>query len=52
MLNGKKTYIVAVITALAAFFAALQNEPYYGGLFAVIAAAALTLRDGIKKLEK
>ena len=52
MLNGKKTYIVALVTAIAAGFSVLGNEPYWGGIFLALAAGLLTLRDAIKKLEK
>ena len=51
-LQGKKTYIVAVVTAFAAFFSLLSNEPYWGVLFGALAAGLIGIRDAIKQLGK
>ena len=49
MLDGKKTYIVALLTFINGIAITLAGDPKLGAIFIAIGALAATLRDAISK---
>ena len=47
MWEGRKTYIVAALSGLIAFFEYTHEEPQFGTLFVIIGAGLATIRNAI-----
>jgi hypothetical protein len=49
MIDGYKTYVIALIAGIAAVLQVFGGDPKYGGLMLVLAAGLATLRSAIEK---
>lgn len=50
MFDGKKTYVVALLSSLSGLFIWGGGDPKFGALFIAVGAGLATLRDAIAKV--